>query len=140
MLKNIFKRRHHARRSPSTGSTHSNLSIHSPTRSSGSSSPVMFNSSSANTHCEFFETVLKVQIVRVFVAGMSSPVSQRTTPSSHLPTAVTPAHRASAHVTNTHVTVTPPPATPTHHRANSSGGTSVSLTSPENDTNTLVTG
>ncbi|XP_066149235.1 serine/threonine-protein kinase BRSK2 isoform X1 [Euwallacea fornicatus] len=119
----IPSRRHHARRSPSTGSTHSNLSIHSPTRSSGASSPVMFNSSSVNTH-----------------SGMSSPVSQRTTPSSHLPVSMTPAHRASAHVSNTHVTVTPPPSTPTHHRANSSGGTSVSMTSPENDTNSLVTG
>ncbi|KAL1502557.1 hypothetical protein ABEB36_007682 [Hypothenemus hampei] len=117
-------KRHHARRSPSTGSTHSNLSIHSPTRSSGASSPIMFNSTSSNTH-----------------SGMSSPVNQRTTPSSHHPTSMTPAHRASAHVTNTHVTVTPPPATPTHHRANSSGGTSISLTSPENDTTSnLVTG
>ncbi|ENN81423.1 hypothetical protein D910_12733 [Dendroctonus ponderosae] len=43
-------KRHHARRSPSTGSTHSNLSIHSPTRSSGASSPVMFNSIPSNTH------------------------------------------------------------------------------------------
>lgn len=73
----------------------------------------------------------------MFVAGMSSPVGQRT-PSHH-------AHRSSTHVTsNTHVTVTPPPSTPTHHRANSSGGTTVSsvmsLTSPENDTTSLVTG
>ncbi|KAH1018385.1 hypothetical protein HUJ05_006171 [Dendroctonus ponderosae] len=117
-------KRHHARRSPSTGSTHSNLSIHSPTRSSGASSPVMFNSIPSNTH-----------------SGMSSPVSQRTTPSSHLSTPLTPAHRASAHVpSTTQVTVTPPPSTPTHHRANSSGGTTVSLTSPESDTSSLVTG
>ncbi|XP_019871793.1 serine/threonine-protein kinase BRSK2 isoform X2 [Aethina tumida] len=112
-------KRHHARRSPSTGSTHSSLSIHSPTRSSsGASSPVLFNSTitPTNTH-----------------SGMSSPVSGRT-PSHH-------PHRSSTHMSpNTHVTVTPPPTTPTHHRANSSGGTSVmSLTSPENDAN-LVTG
>uniref|UniRef100_A0A6P7GWC4 non-specific serine/threonine protein kinase n=1 Tax=Diabrotica virgifera virgifera TaxID=50390 RepID=A0A6P7GWC4_DIAVI len=46
-------KRHHARRSPSTGSTHSSLSIHSPTRSPGASSPVMFNSTitPTNTHC-----------------------------------------------------------------------------------------
>ncbi|XP_050312319.1 serine/threonine-protein kinase BRSK2 isoform X2 [Anthonomus grandis grandis] len=118
-------KRHHARRSPSTGSTHSSLSIHSPTRSSGSSSPIMFNSTPSNTH-----------------SGMSSPVNQRTTPSHHSPITSTPTHRASSHVTsNTHVTVTPPPThnTPTHHRANSSGGTSLSLTSPENDTSSLVT-
>lgn len=50
-----FSRRHHARRSPSTGSTHSSLSIHSPTRSSGASSPVLFNSNvtPTNTHCMF---------------------------------------------------------------------------------------
>ncbi|XP_076255585.1 BRSK family serine/threonine-protein kinase sugar-free frosting isoform X1 [Rhynchophorus ferrugineus] len=119
-------KRHHARRSPSTGSTHSSLSVHSPTRSSGASSPVMFNNTitPTNTH-----------------SGMSSPVSQRSTPSHH--SSVTPAHRASAHVTtNTHVTVTPPPSTPTHHRANSSGGASVtsSLTSPESDTSSLATG
>ncbi|KAJ8956294.1 hypothetical protein NQ318_015030, partial [Aromia moschata] len=81
-------KRHHARRSPSTGSTHSSLSIHSPTRSSGASSPVMFNSTitTTNTH-----------------SGMSSPVGQRT-PSHH-------GHRSSTHVTAnlTHVTVTPPP-------------------------------
>ncbi|XP_065172466.1 serine/threonine-protein kinase BRSK2 isoform X2 [Atheta coriaria] len=42
-------KRHHARRSPSTGSTHSSLSIHSPTRSnSGASSPVHFNSTTPN--------------------------------------------------------------------------------------------
>lgn len=55
-------------------------------------------------------------------------------------------HRSSTHVSaNTHVTVTPPPATPTHHRANSSGGTTgtnilSTLTSPDNDTTNLVTG
>ncbi|XP_056638496.1 serine/threonine-protein kinase BRSK1 isoform X2 [Diorhabda sublineata] len=115
--------KHHARRSPSTGSTHSSLSIHSPTRSPGASSPVMFNSTitPTNTH-----------------SGMSSPVSQRSTTPHHT-------HRSSTHVSsNTHVTVTPPPATPTHHRANSSGGASVisgmSLTSPESDTTNLVTG
>ncbi|KAG5886298.1 hypothetical protein JTB14_001516 [Gonioctena quinquepunctata] len=113
--------KHHARRSPSTGSTHSSLSIHSPTRSSGASSPVLFNSTvtPTNTH-----------------SGMSSPVGQRTPHHTH---------RSSTHVSsNTHVTVTPPPATPTHHRANSSGGSSVTsgmtLTSPESDTTSLVTG
>ncbi|XP_060533341.1 serine/threonine-protein kinase BRSK2 isoform X2 [Cylas formicarius] len=115
-------KRHHARRSPSTGSTHSSLSIHSPTRSSGSSSPVMFNSTitPANTH------------------SMSSPISQRI-PSHHVAAAA--ALRNSTHVSsNTHVTVTPPPSTPTHHRANSSGGSSnsPSLTSPDNDTAGLV--
>lgn len=67
---------------------------------------------------------------------MSSPISNQRAPTHHhLP------HRTSAHATsNTHVTVTPPPATPTHHRTNSSGGTSMNtvistLTSPENDTN-----
>ncbi|XP_060533342.1 serine/threonine kinase SAD-1 isoform X3 [Cylas formicarius] len=116
-------KRHHARRSPSTGSTHSSLSIHSPTRSSGSSSPVMFNSTitPANTH-----------------SAMSSPISQRI-PSHHVAAAA--ALRNSTHVSsNTHVTVTPPPSTPTHHRANSSGGSSnsPSLTSPDNDTAGLV--
>lgn len=49
-------KRHHARRSPSTGSTHSSLGIHSPTRSTGASSPLMFNSTITltNTHCELF--------------------------------------------------------------------------------------
>ncbi|CAH1382345.1 hypothetical protein MTP99_006309 [Tenebrio molitor] len=114
-------KRHHPRRSPSTGSTHSSLGVHSPTRSSGASSPILFNSTTAplNTH-----------------SGMSSPVQRA---ASHH------AHRTSAHVSNTHVTVTPAPATPTHHRANSSGGTSTSsvmstLTSPESDTSSLVSG
>lgn len=72
---------------------------------------------------------------------MSSPVGQRTQ-SHHV-------HRNSSHVgANTHVTVTPPPSTPTHHRANSSGGSTTTsgssllstLTSPESDTASLVTG
>ncbi|KAK9745296.1 hypothetical protein QE152_g7054 [Popillia japonica] len=115
-------KRPHTRRSPSTGSTHSSLSIHSPTRSSGASSPVLFNNTAAtNTH-----------------AGLASPVNPRP-PSHHT-------HRSSTHVSaNTHVTVTPPPATPTHHRANSSGGTTgtnilSTLTSPDNDTTNLVAG
>ncbi|KAI4454817.1 map/microtubule affinity-regulating kinase [Holotrichia oblita] len=115
-------KRPHTRRSPSTGSTHSSLSIHSPTRSSGASSPVLFNNTATtNTH-----------------GGLASPVNPRP-PSHHT-------HRSSTHVSaNTHVTVTPPPATPTHHRANSSGGTTgtnilSTLTSPDNDTTNLVTG
>ncbi|KAJ8982245.1 hypothetical protein NQ317_013547 [Molorchus minor] len=135
-------KRHHARRSPSTGSTHSSLSIHSPTRSSGASSPVLFNSTIATTNTHWTsKTALSVWSSLnpnrlPNVAGMSSPIGQRT-PSHH-------SHRSSTHVTsNTHVTVTPPPATPTHHRANSSGGTTVSsvmsFTSPENDTPNLVT-
>lgn len=129
-------KRHHARRSPSTGSTHSGLSIHSPTRSSGASSPILFNSTTpTNTH-----------------AGLSSPVSHQRSSSTHHSSS----HRSpSQHVSsNTHVTVTPPPATPTHHRANSSGGTTgvqsllSTLTSPSSDvgstnndsTTNLVTG
>lgn len=73
---------------------------------------------------------------------MSSPVSNQRAPTHHhLP------HRTNTHTSsNTHVTVTPPPATPTHHRTNSTGGTSINtimstLASPENDTGTtLVTG
>lgn len=129
-------KRHHPRRSPSTGSTHSSLGIHSPTRSSGGSSPVMFNSTitPTNTHCK----IPCPQLIKFFhyalTAGMSSPVQRA---ASHH------AHRTSAHVSsNTHVTVTPAPATPTHHRANSSGGTSTSsvlsaLTSPESDSSGL---
>ncbi|GJQ85398.1 hypothetical protein Trydic_g10172 [Trypoxylus dichotomus] len=115
-------KRPHTRRSPSTGSTHSSLSIHSPTRSSGASSPVLFNNTTpTNAH-----------------VALASPVNPRP-PSHHT-------HRSSTHVTsNTHVTVTPPPATPTHHRANSSGGTTgtnilSTLTSPDNDTTNLVPG
>lgn len=40
--------RHHARRSPSTGS-HSSLQIHSPTRGSGASSPLHYNSNPSTT-------------------------------------------------------------------------------------------
>ncbi|XP_071057213.1 serine/threonine-protein kinase BRSK2 isoform X1 [Onthophagus taurus] len=114
-------KRPHARRSPSTGSTHSTLSVHSPTRSSGASSPILFNNTSGT---------------------LSSPVN---TARSHHGSSAT--HRSSTHVSsNTHVTVTPPPATPTHHRANSSGGGTTgssllaTLTSPENDSSQLVTG
>lgn len=72
---------------------------------------------------------------------MSSPIGQRAQ--------IHHVHRNSSHVGgNTHVTVTPPPSTPTHHRANSSGGSTTSsgssllstLTSPESDTTSLVTG
>ncbi|CAG9857765.1 unnamed protein product [Phyllotreta striolata] len=124
-------KRHHARRSPSTGSTHSSLSIHSPTRSSGASSPILFNSvvTPTNTH-----------------SGTSSPVNQRSSSHHH-------AHRAPSHAaSNAHVTVTPPappppasnaaptPATPTHHRANSSGASVLSslMTSPERDAAVLT--
>nr|XP_022903995.1 serine/threonine-protein kinase BRSK2 [Onthophagus taurus] len=114
-------KRPHARRSPSTGSTHSTLSVHSPTRSSGASSPILFNNTSGT---------------------LSSPVN---TARSHHGSSAT--HRSSTHVSsNTHVTVTPPPATPTHHRANSNGGGTTgssllaTLTSPENDSSQLVTG
>ncbi|XP_044763334.1 serine/threonine-protein kinase BRSK2 [Coccinella septempunctata] len=120
-------KRQHARRSPSTGSTHSNLSIHSPTRSSsGASSPIHFNSTSNNTH-----------------SALSSPVCQRAA-SHHGHRSTT--NTTSSHISpNTHVTVTPAPPTPTHHRANSSGGTSTSsilstLTSPENDNANLLAG
>lgn len=80
-------------------------------------------------------------LIHVLIAGMSSPVGQRAQ-SHHV-------HRNSSHVgANTHVTVTPPPSTPTHHRANSSGGSTTTsgssllstLTSPESDTASLVTG
>lgn len=55
VLRGLGFRRHHARRSPSTGSTHSVLSVHSPTRSSGASSPVLFNNTTpTNTHGKFF--------------------------------------------------------------------------------------
>lgn len=137
-----FSRRHHARRSPSTGSTHSTLSVHSPTRSSGASSPVLFNNStSTNTHGRCIHYKHLCVLILYFLAGMSSPVGQRVQ-SHHV-------HRNSSHVgANTHVTVTPPPSTPTHHRANSSGGSTTTsgsslmstLTSPESDTASLVTG
>lgn len=66
---------------------------------------------------------------------MSSPLtSQRTPTHHHLP------HRTSHTTSNTHVTVTPPPPTPTHHRTNSTGGTSVisTLTSPEGESTTSL--
>ncbi|KAF5291762.1 hypothetical protein FQA39_LY14250 [Lamprigera yunnana] len=107
-------KRHHSRRSPSTGSTHTSLNVHSPTRSSGSSSPVMFNSAPMTK---------------------SSPVSPRS--STH--------HSHRSHTPTNALSVSQPPSTPTHHRANSSGGTTASsllstLMSPENDTTNLVPG
>ncbi|XP_025830966.1 serine/threonine-protein kinase BRSK2 [Agrilus planipennis] len=119
-----FNGRHHSRRSPSTGSTHSSLSVHSPTRSSGSSSPIPFNNSppTSNTH-----------------AIMSTSISPR--PTAHHP------HRTSHISANTSVTITPPLSTPTHQRANSQGGNTNSgppllstLTSPESDTTSLLSG
>lgn len=69
---------------------------------------------------------------------MSSPVSPRS--STHH------SHRPSHGLQNTNLSVSQPPPTPTHHRANSSGGTSTgpsllsTLMSPETDTTNLVPG
>ncbi|KAK5638060.1 hypothetical protein RI129_012355 [Pyrocoelia pectoralis] len=111
-------KRHHSRRSPSMGSTHGSLNIHSPTRSSGASSPIMFNSTTpTNTHMT-----------------MSSPVSPRAS-----------SHRSTHTPANTILSTSQPSPTPTHHRANSSGGPTAStmlstLMSPETDTTSLVPG
>ncbi|XP_031330054.1 serine/threonine-protein kinase BRSK2 isoform X2 [Photinus pyralis] len=109
------RRSHFNRRSPSTGSTHGSLNIHSPTRSSGASSPIMFNSTPTNAHMT-----------------MSSPVSPRAS-----------THRSAP--TNSVLSTSQPSPTPTHHRANSSGGPTASsmlstLMSPETDTTSLVPG
>lgn len=118
-------RRHHARRSPSTGSTHSSLSIHSPTRSnSGASSPVHFNSTTPNRTPPPSRSRTRHHSNNNVCAGISSAAGGQRSQSHHRTAAVT---------------VTPPPpspAAPTHHRANSSGGSAGGaflLASPEQD-------
>nr|CAH7712323.1 unnamed protein product [Callosobruchus chinensis] len=148
-------KRHHARRSPSTGSTHSNLSIHSPTRSIDSASPVMFNSAiSTNTHCGMTPSPVSTSSSAASTTGGTD-----LTPGSHPPQRATSAHhhhhRHNAVSHQHHVTITPPSAsthqspttspaqlvTPTHHRANSSGGgVGLVASSPEADTTSLVAG
>ncbi|KAF5281054.1 hypothetical protein FQR65_LT14888 [Abscondita terminalis] len=118
-------KRHHSRRSPSTGGS---LNVHSPTRSSGASSPVMFNNSSSNKSSRALSQAIDFNTPTVTTS--SSPVSPRA--STH--------HAHRSHTPTNALSVSQPPPTPTHHRANSSGGTTASsmlstLMSPETDSN-----
>jgi hypothetical protein len=86
-------KRHHPRRSPSTGSTHSSLGVHSPTRSSGASSPILFNSTTAplNTHCKWPNVKnLREQFFPQLGCPRRCSAPPRTTPTAPRPTCPTP--------------------------------------------------